>query len=113
MIVDKWDTATRLQEMIKQKDLKLDVTIMHAKDDWEIPYREGYVNWMAMQEAADGIGTFSATHDDPMHPEFTRKWTSEDGLKRVRWDKVRHGGHNRIPTSEHVKLILCDILEQE
>ncbi|KAK5090289.1 hypothetical protein LTR05_000461 [Lithohypha guttulata] len=111
-IVDKWDLASRLQEMIMLKDLKLDVTMMHAKDDWEIPYREGYTNWLAVEEAVNSTGTFTKTHDDLAHPEFSRTWTSDDGAKRVRWDKVRHGGHNRIPTSEHLKVVLYDILER-
>lgn len=86
---------------------------MHARDDWEIPYREGYRNWLAVQEAANGTGIFSSTHDEVSHPEFTKSWQSEDGSKRVKWQKVRHGNHNRIPTSEHVKLVLYDILDDE
>lgn len=112
MIVDKWDTATRLKEMVKQQDMKLDITMMHAKDDWEIPYREGYMNWLAIEEAVNGTGMFSSTHSDLTEPVFTQTWTSEDGSKRVKWEKVRHGGHNRIPTSEHLKMALYDILDQ-
>ena len=113
MIVDKWDTASRLKVLLQLKDTKVDVTMMHAKDDWEIPYKEGYMNWLATLEVANGTGTFTATSEDYMHPEFTKTWTSVDGSKRVRWDKIRHGGHNRIPASEHVKLIMYDILERE
>lgn len=112
MIVDKWDTASRLKDLVRQPGTKFDVTMMHAKDDWEIPYREGYMNWLAIEEAANGTGTFTSTSKDLMHPEWTKTWKSTDGLKTVRWDKVRHGGHNRIPTSEHVKLVLYDILER-
>lgn len=112
-IYDKWDTASRLKELVRLVDTKLDLTIMHAKDDVEIPYREGYMNWLTVQEAVNGTGTFSSTHDDVYHPEFTKSWVSDDGMKRVRWDKVRHGGHNRLPTSEHVKVILYDILERD
>lgn len=112
MIVDKWDTASRLKDLLRQSGTKFDVTMMHAKDDWEIPYREGYMNWLAVEEVANGTGTFTSTSKDLMHPEWTKTWKSTDGLKTVRWDKVRHGGHNRIPTSEHVKLVLYDILER-
>ena len=112
-IYDKWDTASRLRELLVLPNMKLDLTMMHARDDWEIPYREGYVNWLAVQEAVNGTGTFSSTHDDVFHPEYTKSWISDDGTKRVRWDKVRHGGHNRLPTSEHVKVILYDILERD
>ncbi|RMZ75538.1 hypothetical protein DV738_g5405, partial [Chaetothyriales sp. CBS 135597] len=44
-IVDKWDTATRLSELVTAKDLPLDLTIMHATDDVEIPWPEGWENW--------------------------------------------------------------------
>lgn len=111
-IWDKWDTASRLKELLRLADTKLDLSIMHARDDVEIPSREGYMNWLAVQEAVNGTGTFSSTHDDVYHPEFTKSWVSDDGMKRARWDKVRHGGHNRLPTSEHVKVILYDILER-
>lgn len=111
MIVDKWDTASRLKELVVRPNEALDVTIMHAADDWEIPSREGYANWRMLKEAVNGTGTFSDTQDNIFHPEFTNVWESDDGLKRVKWQKVRHGGHNRIPTSEHVKLALYDILD--
>lgn len=112
-IHDKWDTASRIKEMLTLPDTKLDLSIMHAKDDWEIPYHEGYMNWLAVEEAVNGTGTFTSTHEDLFHPEFTKSWVSDDGAKRVRWDKVRHGGHNRLPTSEHLKVILYDILERQ
>lgn len=112
-IVDKWDTATRLKDLVRQENIPLNINIMHARDDWEIPYREGYMNWLAVQEAANGTGIFSSTHDDIYHPEFTKLWRSDDGSKTVKWQKVRHGHHNRIPTSEHVKLVLYDILDDE
>lgn len=112
-IIDKWDTASRLKDLIKQENTQLDINIMHARDDWEIPYREGYMNWLAIEEAANGTGTFSSTHDDLYHPEFTKLWKSDDGTKTVKWQKVRHGNHNRIPASEHVKLVLYDILDND
>lgn len=111
LLVDRWDLAARLREMLLIKDLTLDVTMMHARDDWEIPYREGFANWQIVEKLVNGTGTFSSTHDDLMHPEFTKSWESDGKSKRVRWQKVRHGGHNRIPTSEHLKVALMDILE--
>lgn len=112
-IVDKWDTASRLQDLVKQEDLPLDITIMHARDDWEIPYREGYMNWLAVVQAANGTGSLSSTHDDVYHPEFTKMWQNDDGSKKVKWQKIRHGNHNRIPASEHVKLTMYDILDND
>lgn len=111
LLVDRWDLLSRLRDMLLDERLALDVTMMHARDDWEIPYREGFVNWQAVEHLANGSGTLSMTHDDLTTPEFTRTWESEDSLKRVKWQKIRHGGHNRIPTSEHLKLTLMDILD--
>jgi len=113
LIIDKWDTASRLKELVVRPNERLDVTIMHAADDREIPSREGYVNWQMTKEIVNGTGTFSETQDNVFHPEFTNVWMSDDGSKRVTWQKVRHGGHNRIPTSEHVKLALYDILDRQ
>jgi len=35
-IHDKWDTQSRLVELVRAPDIPLDLTIMHARDDWEI-----------------------------------------------------------------------------
>ena len=111
-IRDRWDLVSRLKELLMRDNVKFDVSIMHAKDDWEIPYREGYVNWLAIEEIANGTGTLTTSNEDWMFPELTKTWQSDDGTKRAQWEKVRHGGHNRVPTSENAKLLIQEALER-
>lgn len=111
-IVDQWDTASRLVEMVTQPNLSLDLTMMHAADDWEIPYREGHHNWELIAAVVNGTGQMVKSHDEVSHPDFVNTWTSDDGRKKVRFEKVRHGGHNKIPTSEHLKDVLHDIIDR-
>lgn len=111
-IIDKWDTSSRLKELVSSPDITLDITIMHAADDWEIPSREGYANWQTIKEAIGEDGFLSETHDNILQKEFNSSWTSSDGMKKANWRKIRHGGHNRVLVGEHFKLTLSEIIER-
>jgi pimeloyl-ACP methyl ester carboxylesterase len=108
-LVDKWDTNQRLVELVSNPGIELDLTMIHARDDWEIPWNEGRKSWERVLDAA----TSSAGVDI----EFSRDrdlelWASVDGKKKLRWQRVSHGGHNRIPTSEHARLAIMRLLKQ-
>lgn len=108
-IADKWDTNRRLVELVSNPAIELDLTMIHARDDWEIPWNEGRKNWERMLDAA--------TSSAGVEIDFSRdrdfeSWMSADKKKKLRWERVRHGGHNMIPTSEHARLAILRLLDQ-
>ncbi|KAJ9633831.1 hypothetical protein H2204_006616 [Knufia peltigerae] len=106
-IVDKWETTDKLAELGANPDVQLRLTMLHARDDWEIPWRQGRASWdRVLQVASKGDIDFSRNLD---HEE----WKSADGKKQFQWERLRHGGHNKIPTSEHAKLILMRLIDGE
>ena len=112
MVVDKWDTLSRLKELVRAPDVELDLTIMHAKDDWEIPWREGRKNW---EGVLDVVGVKEVYEDMVKNGEMSQEsqvWAaSGQGMKKCRWEQVERGGHNRVPTSERMKLNLLGVLD--
>ncbi|KIX06690.1 uncharacterized protein Z518_04666 [Rhinocladiella mackenziei CBS 650.93] len=106
-IVDKWDANQRLVDLVQNPEVRLDLTMMHARDDWEIPWYEGRAHWDKVLIAASGDQIELTRNLD--HEE----WKSEDGKKRLRWEMIRHGGHNRIQTSEQAKLAILRLLEDD
>ena len=115
-IVDRWETARRLVELVRAPDIPLDLTIMHARDDWEIPWREGRGNWDAVME---GVGKREVYEDAVKDGRETMEYQEWDGggqvggrsLKKVRWERVERGGHNRVTVSEQMKLAVLRVLD--
>ncbi|OAP55173.1 hypothetical protein AYL99_10873 [Fonsecaea erecta] len=106
-IQDKWDASSRLVELAKTPEIQLNLVMLHARNDYEIPWREGWANWDFLLEAAtDGKVDFPRNFD-------REEWKSVDGRKHLRWERVRHGGHNRIQTSEQVRLAILRLIEGE
>lgn len=138
-IVDKWDTAGRVArltglntnmsslydidgeqalqatEAVKRYESKpLDLTIIHARNDVEIPWREGRRVWFAATGQTDGGSLVEENHSAASNGSgrvlFERTvgngfsevkvWEKpvSDGLgrnrrvKKVRWEKVGYGG---------------------
>jgi pimeloyl-ACP methyl ester carboxylesterase len=104
-IADKWDTSRRLVEMAQSPDVRLDLTMMHARDDWEIPWQQGRLSWDRVLEAAS-----KGEVDFPRNLDI-EEWKSPDGKKHLRWERLRHGGHNKIPTSEHAKMVMLRLIQ--
>ena len=115
-IVDKWEVARRLVELIRAPDVSLDLTIMHARDDWEIPWREGRGNWDAV---IDGVGQKEIYEEAINEERETIQYQEWDGggnvdgrsLKKVRWERVERGGHNKVTVSEQMKLAVLRVLD--
>ena len=104
---EKWDASSRLVEIASTPALRLNLVMIHARNDVEIPWREGRANWDNVLKAASGGKIdIERSYDN-------EEFTSEDGSKRLRWERVRHGGHNRIQTSEQARLGLLRLIEGE
>jgi len=110
-IVDQWETSRRLVELAQSADVDLDLTIMHAEDDWDIPWQEGRRNWNAVANAVRIPDVSMMTTSNESRSLDRDEWISKDGKKRLRWERVKYGGHNRIPTSEQAKLALLRLIE--
>ena len=116
-IVDKWDTASRLTELVRAPDIPLDLTIMHSKDDWEIPWREGWGNWEACMEGVGMREVYEEGIKEGRESVEGLQWdggADGEGIgKRVRWERVQRGGHNKVTVSEGMKLAVLRALDGE
>ncbi|KAJ5096071.1 hypothetical protein NUU61_005427 [Penicillium alfredii] len=118
-IVDYWDTAARVARLtgvhsagpdasgVKYTDKDLDLTIIHAQNDVEIPWYEGRLVWVAATgENIEGtLGALTYEQAETDSPSQVKIWENsvvkKDGtkaVKKVRWERVRYGGHNRVAT---------------
>lgn len=94
---------------------------MHARDDWEIPWREGWRNLLAVVDTR--IGEFSSGPKvscvgdaDTMEEDGAVELMvgeAEGGMKRLRWELIKHGGHNRVAVGEQMKGLVLRSLESE
>jgi pimeloyl-ACP methyl ester carboxylesterase len=112
-IVDHWDTAGRVARLtgvapaesddygVEYTDKSLDLTIVHAFDDVEIPWYEGRRVWKAataedIKGAPGGLTYYKAEDGNPSQIKIWKNEISNpDGtkvVKTVRWERVRHGG---------------------
>ncbi|KAF3483965.1 uncharacterized protein GIQ15_03289 [Arthroderma uncinatum] len=129
-ILDRWDTAARLAALTgiaprehsntehSHESQSFDLTIIHAANDRDIPWREGKSVWDAATggpNAADlGVLTHNHTSEDGVIQSYV--WERNDGpgkaLKRVRWERVRYGGHNEIGTLNSVAVAVLRLLDK-
>lgn len=106
-VIDKWDTAGRVSRLtgLKTSDdvggsvaaQHLNLMVIHAADDHEIPWREGRRVWEAATggQNAHQYGTYareSNSDDGITEVEVWQRETEKKGIKRVRWERVRYGG---------------------
>ena len=114
-IADKWETDHRIADLVGPRNPHaLNLTLMHARDDWEIPWREGRSNWNAAMLATEGAGEVTVLHGRAEDGELEiREWQGEaemGGRKTVRWERILSGGHNHVARSEQAALAVLRIL---
>lgn len=120
-IADRWETARRLVELVRSPEIPLDLSIMHARDDWEIPWREGRRNWDAIMDAVGMREVYNEALKDGRETLEYQEWDGGAGgvkgegahksLKKVRWERVERGGHNRVTVGEPMKLSVLRVLD--
>ncbi|KAF7718032.1 Monoacylglycerol lipase [Penicillium ucsense] len=117
-IVDSWDTAGRVARLTGingtiledgsssghvHKDV--DLTIVHAKNDIEIPWREGRRVWTAATGENTGkehgrvvsaIDTASGSQIEIWENRIASSSQGLEATKKVRWERVQYGGHNKV-----------------
>ncbi|KAI2616145.1 alpha/beta-hydrolase [Hypomontagnella submonticulosa] len=110
-IVDKWESADRLARVVSSTRARLRLTLIHARNDLEIPSRESDV---LFKSAA------SATIDEDCDEEGFSSWKEQRTLRRedgtfvtimhaepdilIRQELVPYGGHNDVMMSSAVSL---------
>ncbi|KAL3474667.1 Alpha/Beta hydrolase protein [Aspergillus californicus] len=117
-ILDTWDTAGRVARLSgvdttstadaypTYAEKSLNLVIIHARNDAEIPWQQGrHVFSMATgSRQKDTYGSIVSTKVDANNgPNEVIVWENQSGkesgaVKRVRWERVAYGGHNRVAT---------------
>ena len=110
-IVDYWDTAARVARLTgvgptaandstsAHAGKGLNLAIVHALDDVEIPWQEGRRVWSAAigESQADGPGSLLHKWEETDGPGQVKIWENRSKknpgvAKRVRWERAGYGG---------------------
>ena len=102
-IVDKWHSADRLASIVKHTKTRLRLSMIHAKDDWDIPWTED--NKLFKAAVSDAISLSDDKKFDDWKAErtitkgkdaFVTIWKSTPDIV-IRQELVPYGGNgNRI-----------------
>ncbi|KAF9888759.1 hypothetical protein FE257_008334 [Aspergillus nanangensis] len=127
-IVDNWDTAGRVARLTgvahvdsspTYTNKELDLVIIHARNDVEIPWYEGRRVWMAATGGhdQDAPGRIVYERKDPKGPNEVQIWENRSSggagaVKRVRWERVAYGGHDRVATFSVAALAVLRAFEE-
>ncbi|AEO59832.1 hypothetical protein MYCTH_2308400 [Thermothelomyces thermophilus ATCC 42464] len=106
-VVDTWDSAGRWRDVVravKERRGRLRLSLVHAKDDWDIPSHESDKLFRAAVEGLVGGGMgeeqFEAEKRKRMvikgKNSFTATWKEGDIV--VKQELFPHGGHNGVLT---------------
>jgi pimeloyl-ACP methyl ester carboxylesterase len=122
-VVDRWDTAARVARLTGvgptaendsasgYRDMGLDLTIVHAYNDAEIPWYEGRRVWAAATgEGRDDVpGRLVHQKRDSGSPNEVLIWENRSSksagvVKSVRWERVPYGGMWDFPKNPGICL---------
>ncbi|MCJ1438751.1 hypothetical protein MMC27_008141 [Xylographa pallens] len=118
-IKDTWRTRDRLANVVRHSR-KLDLVLIHAKNDYDIPWSHSNTLFYAAANATSEKGMSSKQvdgvkqHIDLGAQGWTNVWTAADnqyGLKRIQQTILRRGGHNRIMTYDSVSKAVLELFK--
>jgi pimeloyl-ACP methyl ester carboxylesterase len=110
---DYWHTAKRVARLtgidpaepdasgLQYSQKAVDLTIIHALNDYEIPWYEGVRVWAAAtgETVKDAPGSLVYEQIEPGRNAEVKVWNNnvpgkdgQDVLKKVRWERVKYGG---------------------
>jgi abhydrolase domain-containing protein 12 len=116
-LIDKWPSATRLANFMRiSKRVRL--FIIHAKNDYEIPYTQSNGLFAAAANATTSTGMElnllekmkARSTVNLGEGSFVSTWKA-GGNKIIRQQIVGYGGHNRVMTYPHVALAALKAFE--
>ncbi|KAJ9657684.1 hypothetical protein H2201_008090 [Coniosporium apollinis] len=114
-IVDTWDTAARISSLVRYYAAegrgRLRLHILHARNDFDIPWRQGSDLFLAAANASStaDVGITKAEFEgrkvvmEKGEGGRTEVWKFGEG-STVIFEFLRHGGHNRVVTYSPVAL---------
>jgi pimeloyl-ACP methyl ester carboxylesterase len=124
-IVDQWPTRSRLLALIHDSQyskIALHVHILHARNDWDISFREsealyeGLQSAMLSEEGASAVEERRSIHggERVRRGAFAyRKVEDARGERGVEMEVVRYGGHNEVVGFAQVSLAVRRALERK
>jgi len=122
-LVDKWQSDDRVTRIVENTSKRLRLTLIHAKNDAEIPYLQSDILFRSAARAVLGRdmddATFedwklsiSKTYDDGTFTSIVKS-NEQGGLDIVvREEVVRYGGHNGVMMSSTIPLAVMRSFEQ-
>jgi pimeloyl-ACP methyl ester carboxylesterase len=135
-IADTWKSSSRLARLTgleshntesdaRHAEKGVDITIIHARNDKEIPWREGFTNWKSAtgikspnDELTEGkiihkrVAEHGLTETKVWEKEIPSAYSKTKQVKRVRWEKVGFGGHDRVGTYSVAALAILRSFEE-
>ena len=105
VIVDKWHSARRLASIVKHTETRLRITLLHARNDTDIPFSEDDKLFRAAVSETVGIMTerafnlWMAEHTPAAwrpNNGYVRVWTVDTPDIVIRQELFPHGGHNDV-----------------
>lgn len=107
-VVDKWHSADRLVNIVRRTRTRLRLSLLHAKDDSDIPYTED--NKLFKAAAGELVGDIGEAKFGAMKTQRTvhkgqdsavTTWRAEPDII-IRQELIPYGGHNHIMGSSNV-----------
>ena len=101
-IKDTWQTSTRLANMVR-KSRELNLVLIHAKNDFNIPWKHSDVLFHAAANATSETGLSTKQIDGVKHHAelgtagWRNSWTAgtrHGGIKKIRQEVLMHGGRS-------------------
>lgn len=98
LVVDKWHSANRLASLVRHTKTRLRLSLVHAKDDWDIAWTEDNKLFRAAANETAGMlddDEFAAWKEErTVHKgkdAFVATWTAEPDIV-IRQELFPHGG---------------------
>ncbi|KAH7018381.1 Alpha/Beta hydrolase protein [Microdochium trichocladiopsis] len=121
-IVDKWPSDDRIARIVENTSRRLRLTLIHAKNDAEIPYLQSNILFRSAAQAVLGkvledaeFETWKAgvttVHDDGTFTAIATSSGQDQPDIIVREEIVRYGGHNHVMMSSTIPLAVMRSFE--
>ncbi|UKZ48790.1 hypothetical protein TrVGV298_003022 [Trichoderma virens] len=111
-IVDKWHSADRLANIVRHTRNRLRISLVHAKNDLDIPWTED--NKLFRAAASETIGTLDDDEFDTWKESYTVRTSGDSFVTTwktggdiiIRQELFPYGGHNDILSFAPVSLAI-------
>jgi abhydrolase domain-containing protein 12 len=115
-LLEPWDATTRVASLVRRSP-NLNLVLMHAENDWEIPWKHCDALFAAAVNATSEI---PLTLEDALNGKVVKTYGDESTLatwpeekskgRRINQWVVKWGGHNEVVTSAGTSVIVAKAL---